>query len=66
MRTYGAIIIGDEIMRGKRPDKHFAKLTEILGAPGRGLHLSWAEYLGDERPRFTGLNSVDSGLCNIR
>jgi molybdopterin-biosynthesis enzyme MoeA-like protein len=50
MRTYGAIIIGDEIMRGKRPDKHFAKLVEILGE--RGLHLSWVQYLGDERPRL--------------
>jgi molybdopterin-biosynthesis enzyme MoeA-like protein len=63
MRTYGAIIIGDEIMRGKRPDKHFAKLTEILGAPGRGLHLSWAEYLGDERPRLVEVlrRSLTSG-----
>lgn len=50
MRTYGAIIIGDEIMRGKRQDKHLAKLIEILGM--RGLHLSWAQYLGDERPRL--------------
>jgi molybdopterin-biosynthesis enzyme MoeA-like protein len=50
MRTYGAIIIGDEIMRGKRQDKHLAKLIEILGA--RGLHLSWVQYLGDERPRL--------------
>ena len=50
MRTYGGIIIGDEIMRGKRQDKHFAKLVEILGE--RGLHLSWVQYLGDERPRL--------------
>lgn len=50
MRTYGAIIIGDEIMRGKRQDKHLAKLIEILGA--RSLHLAWAQYLGDERPRL--------------
>lgn len=50
MRTYGAIIIGDEIMRGKRQDKHFAKFTEIFAA--RGLHLSWVQYLGDERPRL--------------
>jgi molybdopterin-biosynthesis enzyme MoeA-like protein len=50
LRTYGAIIIGDEIMRGKRQDKHFAKLVEILGE--RGLHLSWVQYLGDERPRL--------------
>lgn len=50
MRTYGAIIIGDEIMRGKRQDKHLAKLIELLGA--RDLHLSWVQYLGDERPRL--------------
>jgi molybdopterin-biosynthesis enzyme MoeA-like protein len=50
MRVYGAIIIGDEIMRGKRQDKHLAKLIEILGT--RGLHLSWVQYLGDERPRL--------------
>ncbi|WP_126443962.1 competence/damage-inducible protein A [Sulfuricystis multivorans] len=50
MRTYGLIIIGDEILRGKRQDRHLAKFIEILGA--RGLHLSWAEYLGDERPRL--------------
>jgi len=43
VRTYGAIIIGDEIMRGKRQDKHLAKLIEILGTPGRGLHLSWGQ-----------------------
>jgi len=50
MRTYGAIIIGDEIMRGKRQDKHFAKLAALLGE--RGLYMSWAIYLGDERPRL--------------
>ncbi|MDO9601496.1 MAG: competence/damage-inducible protein A [Rhodocyclaceae bacterium] len=51
-RTYGALIIGDEIMRGKRQDKHFARLIEIFAVPERGLRLSWAQYLGDERPRL--------------
>ena len=50
MRTYGLIVIGDEIMRGKRQDKHMAKFVEIMRA--RGLHLSWVQYLGDERPRL--------------
>ena len=49
-RTFGAIIIGDEILSGKRQDKHFAKITEMLGA--RGLRLSWVEYLGDDRERL--------------
>jgi molybdopterin-biosynthesis enzyme MoeA-like protein len=47
---FGALILGDEILSGKRIDKHFAKITELLGA--RGLRLSWAEYLGDERSRI--------------
>lgn len=49
--TFGAIIVGDEILRGKRSDKHFAKLVELLGA--RGLALAWAEYVGDDRARIT-------------
>lgn len=48
--NFGALIIGDEILSGKRTDRHFAKLVELLGA--RGLRLSWVQYLGDERPRL--------------
>jgi molybdopterin-biosynthesis enzyme MoeA-like protein len=49
--VFGAIIIGDEILSGKRQDKHFAKAIELLRA--RGLELAWAEYLGDDRDRIT-------------
>jgi molybdopterin-biosynthesis enzyme MoeA-like protein len=49
--NFGAIIIGDEILSGKRQDKHFAKLAELLAA--RGLRLAWVEYLGDDRHRLT-------------
>jgi molybdopterin-biosynthesis enzyme MoeA-like protein len=48
---FGLIIIGDEIIRGKRQDKHFAKAIEILAA--RGLRLDRAEYIGDDRARIT-------------
>ncbi len=41
----GALIIGDEIMRGKRQDKHLAQLIAILRK--RGLVLAWCQYLGD-------------------
>ncbi len=47
----GAIIIGDEIIRGKREDKHFAKLIEILRA--RGMRLDWCNYLGDRPDLIT-------------
>ncbi len=49
--SIGAIIIGDEILSGKRQDKHFAKVIELLAA--RGMFLDWAQYLGDDRARLT-------------
>lgn len=49
--AFGLIIIGDEILSGKRVDKHFSKVVELLAA--RGLSLEWAEILGDDRPRLT-------------
>jgi molybdopterin-biosynthesis enzyme MoeA-like protein len=48
---FGAIIIGDEILSGRRQDKHLAKLIELLGE--RGLKLGWTRYVGDERPLLT-------------
>ena len=48
--AFGALIIGDEIVSGKRVDQHFNKIIAILGA--RGLRLAWAQYLGDDRERI--------------
>lgn len=48
---FGAIIIGDEILSGKRQDKHLAKAIETLKA--RGLELAWAQYLGDDPLHIT-------------
>jgi molybdopterin-biosynthesis enzyme MoeA-like protein len=47
----GLIIIGDEILSGKRQDKHFQRVREILAQ--RGLQLAWTFYLGDDRARLT-------------
>ena len=49
--VFGALIIGDEILSGRRADKHLAKLIELLGA--RGLALSYAHHVGDDRARIT-------------
>ena len=46
----GLFIIGDEILSGKRQDKHLSKVIELLGA--RGLSLAWAKYLGDDREQL--------------
>ena len=48
---FGIIIIGDEILSGKRADKHLPKAIELLGA--RGLQLSFADYVGDDPARIT-------------
>lgn len=47
MKRFGLIIVGDEILSGKRQDKHLPKVIAALGE--RGLSLSWAQYLGDDR-----------------
>ncbi len=49
--AFGLIIVGDEILSGKRSDKHLPKVIELLSQ--RGLSLSWARLVGDERSRIT-------------
>jgi len=48
---FGLIIIGDEILSGKRADKHLPKVIELLKE--RGLQLDYAEYVGDVPDRIT-------------
>ncbi|MEQ1596108.1 MAG: molybdopterin-binding protein [Casimicrobium sp.] len=50
-KSFGVIIVGDEILSGKRQDKHLAKVIALLAA--RGLPLGWAEYVGDDPARIT-------------
>ncbi len=49
----GALIIGDEILSGKRADKHLPHVIETLAV--RGLDLDFAHYLADDRGRLTAL-----------
>ena len=49
--AFGLIIIGDEILSGRRTDKHFLKVLELLSA--RGLQLAWTEIIGDDPARIT-------------
>ena len=64
--TFGLIVIGDEILSGKRIDKHLPHFVELLAE--RGLQLGWAEYVGDEPARITATlrrarNSGDVVFC---
>jgi molybdopterin-biosynthesis enzyme MoeA-like protein len=50
---FGLVVVGDEIISGKRSDKHLPKVIELLAA--RGLRLAWAHYVGDDRAALTEL-----------
>lgn len=61
---FGAIIIGDEIMSGKRQDKHMAQVVATLGQ--RGLQLAWCQYLADEPDLITAtLTELKSGVTAL-
>jgi molybdopterin-biosynthesis enzyme MoeA-like protein len=47
------IIVGDEILSGKRQDKHLSKAIELLAV--RGLSLEGTEYVGDDPQRITAV-----------
>ncbi|MEW6766099.1 MAG: molybdopterin-binding protein [Pseudomonadota bacterium] len=44
--TWGALVIGDEVLSGRRQDRHVPAVIERLNA--RGLRLSWARMVGDD------------------
>jgi molybdopterin-biosynthesis enzyme MoeA-like protein len=47
----GILVVGDEILTGRRADKHFAHAVETLA--GRGLELAWVRYAGDDQALLT-------------
>ena len=49
--NFGLIIIGDEILSGKRADKHLPHIIGLLAA--RGLQLAYAHCIGDDPARIT-------------
>ena len=49
--SFGVYIIGDEILSGKRQDKHLTKAIQMLKV--RGLSLDWATYLIDDAEKLT-------------
>lgn len=51
--SIGVVVVGDEILSGKRQDRHLAHAIETLGA--RGLAVDWAHYAGDDAARLTAL-----------
>lgn len=49
----GLIVVGDEILSGRRADTHVPAVIERLAA--RGLGLTWARFEGDDRARLAAV-----------
>jgi molybdopterin-biosynthesis enzyme MoeA-like protein len=43
----GLFVVGDEILSGKRQDRHLPKVISLLSE--RGMSLDWAEFIADDR-----------------
>lgn len=49
-QQFGLLVVGDEILTGKRTDRHCSHVIETLDR--RGLQLAWARFTGDDRRRL--------------
>jgi molybdopterin-biosynthesis enzyme MoeA-like protein len=50
IRALGMLVIGDELLSGKRRDQHLAHVIAVLAA--RGMEVAWCRYEGDARERL--------------
>ena len=50
VNQFGVLIVGDEILRGKRTDKHLSHVIHALQA--QGLQVAWSRVVGDDRKRL--------------
>ena len=60
---FGMLVVGSELLSGKRQDGHFPFLVEALGR--RGLELQWCEYLTDDPVRLTARLAVTMASDDI-
>jgi molybdopterin-biosynthesis enzyme MoeA-like protein len=42
----GVVVVGDELLSGKRQDQHLAHVIQVLAA--RGVQVAWCRYEGDD------------------
>lgn len=47
---FGVVVIGDELLIGKRRDKHLSHVIDTLAA--RGMQVAWARLVSDNRKRL--------------
>jgi molybdopterin-biosynthesis enzyme MoeA-like protein len=47
---FGVVIVGDELLSGKRADKHLPHVIEVLQA--RGMQVAWSRVVSDHKQRL--------------
>lgn len=45
-KRMGVVVVGDELLSGKRQDRHLARVIEALQP--RGMQVAWCRYAGDD------------------
>lgn len=63
VQRVGLLVIGDEILSGKRQDRHIPAVIEMLWR--RGIELSWAQILGDDEHRIAASLQVAKDLQDV-
>lgn len=58
---FGVLVIGDEVLCGKRQDKHFPRVIETLRA--RGLSVAWYRVASDDRKALCASLSQSQQEC---
>ncbi len=48
--SFGVVIVGDEILSGKRNDRHLPHVIDTLAA--RGIEVAWSRIVSDKRSRL--------------
>jgi molybdopterin-biosynthesis enzyme MoeA-like protein len=48
----GVVVVGDELLSGKRQDQHLSHVIQVLAA--RGMQVAWCRYEGDAADRLAG------------
>ncbi len=46
----GVVVVGDELLSGKRQDQHLSHVIQVLA--GRGMQVAWCRYEGDDESRL--------------
>jgi molybdopterin-biosynthesis enzyme MoeA-like protein len=59
----GLLVIGDELLSGKRADRHLPKVVALLAA--RGMRLSWAQFLGDDEAQIADAIAAARGRGDV-